>query len=115
MVALVGLLTPPNNHIWLALLVLWVAAYNVPTTLALNRVDNDSIRMVVRVAAIIDAVSYFVLLGIYAPSTPAVLIALFPCVLIGVVTTALSVVFTASQFLWPAWRVCKSYREDFRG
>lgn len=85
-VALVGLLTPPNNHIWLALLVLWVAAYNVPTTLALNRVDNDSIRKVVRAAAIIDAVSYFVLLAIYAPSTPAVLIALFPCVLIELVT-----------------------------
>jgi len=84
-VALVALLAPPSNHVYLALLVLWVAAYNVPTTLALNRVDNDSVGMVVRVAAIIDALSYFVLLAIYVPSTPAMLIALFPTVLIEMV------------------------------
>ena len=85
MVALVALLTPPSNHYLLALLVLWVAAYNTPTTIALSRVDNDSVGMVVRAAAIIDAVSYFVLLAIYVPSTPAMLIALFPTVLIEMV------------------------------
>jgi len=84
-VALVALLVPPSNRFVLALLVLWVAIYNIPTTVALSRVDNESIRMVVRAAAIIDAVSYFVLLAIYAPNTPAVLIAIFPSVLIEVV------------------------------
>jgi len=84
-VALLALLTPPGNHAWLALLVLWVAAYNVPTTLALNRVDNSYVGLVVRVAAIIDAVSYFVLLAIYAPGIPAMLVALYPTVLIEMV------------------------------
>ena len=84
-VALLALLTPPANHAWLALLVLWVAAYNVPATLALSRVDNSYVGSVVRVAAIIDAVSYFVLLAIYAPATPAMLVALYPTVLIEMV------------------------------
>ena len=85
-VALIGLLTPPTNHVWLALLIVWVALYNVPITIALNRMDNESIRAVVRAAAIVDGVSYFALLAIYAPATPAVLIALFPCILIELVT-----------------------------
>ena len=83
--ALLAVLTPPANRGWLALLVVWVAAYNTPTTLALNRADNRYIGLVVRVAAIIDAVSYFILLGIYAPTTPAMLIAIFPAVLIEMV------------------------------
>jgi DNA-binding CsgD family transcriptional regulator len=85
-VALIGLLTPPANHAWLAFLIVWVVLYNVPTTLALNRMDNESIRAVARAAAVIDGVSYFALLAIYAPATPAVLIALFPTVLIEMVT-----------------------------
>jgi len=84
-VALLALLTPPTNHVWLALLVLWVAAYNTPTTVALNRVDNSLVGMVVRVAAITDSVSFFVLLAVYAPSTPAMLVGLFPAVLIEMV------------------------------
>ena len=85
MVALLAVLTPPANRAWLAVLVLWVFAYNGPVTLALNRADNKYVGLIVRVAAIIDAVSYFVLLAIYAPSTPAILIAVFPAVLIEMV------------------------------
>lgn len=84
-VALLAILTPPTNRVWLALLVLWVAAYNTPMTLALNRVDNNYVGLVVRVAAIVDAASFFVLLAVYAPSTPAMLIALYPAVLIEMV------------------------------
>jgi DNA-binding CsgD family transcriptional regulator len=85
-VALVGLLTPPVHNIWLALLVIWVVLYNVPTTLALSRVDDNAIRTVVRAAAIVDAVSYFALLAVYVPNTPPVLIAIFPCILIELVS-----------------------------
>jgi DNA-binding CsgD family transcriptional regulator len=100
-VALVGLLNPPANHVWLALLVLWVAAYNAPTHIALNRLDNDSIRTVVRVAAILDGISYFALLATYVPSTPAVLIALFPCVLIELVVFdgAIGAIYGVAMFV----------------
>jgi DNA-binding CsgD family transcriptional regulator len=84
-VALLAILTPPSNHGWLALLVLWVAIYNTPTTLALSRLDNRYIGLVVRGAAIVDAISFFVLLAIYAPSTPPMLIAIYPAVLIEMV------------------------------
>jgi len=52
---------------------------------ALSRADNRYVGLVVRVAAITDAVSYFVLLAVYAPSTPAMLIAVYPAVLIEMV------------------------------
>ena len=84
-VALLAILTPPVNRAWLAFLVLWVVAYNAPTTVALSRADNRYVGLVVRVAAITDAVSYFVLLAVYAPSTPAMLIAVYPAVLIEMV------------------------------
>jgi len=85
-VALIALLFPPANHVWLAVLILWVAAYNVPTALVLNRAGDESIKTVARTAGIIDGVSFFILLAIYAPNTPAVLIAIYPCVLIEMVT-----------------------------
>ena len=39
-VALVAVLLPPKHPYWLAVLILWVAAYNGPLTLALNRADR---------------------------------------------------------------------------
>src|SRR5947208_9660229 len=39
-VALLAILTPPVNRARLAFLVLWVVAYNAPTTVALSRADN---------------------------------------------------------------------------
>lgn len=100
-VALLALLTPPANHAWLALLVLWVAAYNVPATLALNRIDNEYVLLVVRVTAIIDAASFFVLLAIYAPTTPAMLIAVYPAVLIEMIVFdgAIGGIYGAAMFV----------------
>jgi DNA-binding CsgD family transcriptional regulator len=82
LVALVAVFLPPKHPYWLALLVLWVAVYNGPLTLALNRADNASIPGILRIAAIIDMVSYFALLAIFIGNPPGVLIAIYPAVLI---------------------------------
>jgi DNA-binding CsgD family transcriptional regulator len=84
-VALLALLTPPANRVSLALLVVCVAAYNGPVTVALNRADNRYIGPIVRLAAVTDAVAFFVLLAIYAPGTPSILVAIYPAVLIEMV------------------------------
>ena len=81
-VALVAVLLPPKHPYWLAVLILWVAAYNGPLTLALNRADNASIQGIVRIAAIIDMISYFALLAIFVGNPPGALIAVYPAVLI---------------------------------
>jgi len=81
-VALVAVLLPPKHPYWLAVLILWVAAYNGPLTLALNRADNASIQGIVRIAAIIDMISYFALLAIFVGNPPGALIAVYPAILI---------------------------------
>jgi DNA-binding CsgD family transcriptional regulator len=85
-VALLAVLAPPRHNVWLVVLIVWVAVYNSVVTLGLNRVENDSVQIVVRSAAVIDGASLLALLAIYLPSPPAVLIAIFPCVLIEMVT-----------------------------
>jgi DNA-binding CsgD family transcriptional regulator len=82
MVALVAVLLPPKHAYWLALLILWVAAYNGPLTLALNRADNASIHGIVRIGAVIDMISYLALLAIFVGNPPGMLIAVYPAVLI---------------------------------
>jgi len=85
-VGLLAALSPPSRSFWLAILIVWVAAYNGVVSLALNRVENDAVRVLVRLAAITDGVSLFLLLAIYVPGPPAVLLAIYPCVLIEMVT-----------------------------
>ena len=82
LVGLVAVFLPPKHPYWLALLIVWVAVYNGPLTLALNRADNASILGIVRIAAVIDMISYFALLAIFIGNPPGVLIAIYPAVLI---------------------------------
>jgi DNA-binding CsgD family transcriptional regulator len=84
-VSLVAALAPPKHGILLAVLIVWVAAYNGIVTLSLSQLENDSIRTVVRVASIIDGASLFGLLAIFLPGVPAALLAVYPCVLIEMV------------------------------
>jgi DNA-binding CsgD family transcriptional regulator len=85
-VALLAALAPPARNYWLAVLILWVGVYNGGVTLALQRIDDDMIRLLVRAAAIVDGLSLMVLMGIYFPHPPPVLLAVYPCVLIEMVT-----------------------------
>ncbi|MDQ6712527.1 MAG: hypothetical protein M3Z28_04990 [Candidatus Dormibacteraeota bacterium] len=53
-IALVGLLQPPKNPALLTLLLLWVAAYNGPASVALMRLSNEAVPWVMRAVTLID-------------------------------------------------------------
>jgi hypothetical protein len=82
LVALVGLLLPPKHPYWLALFILWVAAYNGSVTIAVNRLGRESTRGILRASALTDMLSYFLLLTIFTGNPPGALIAIYPTILI---------------------------------
>ncbi|HVS05465.1 MAG TPA: adenylate/guanylate cyclase domain-containing protein [Candidatus Dormibacteraeota bacterium] len=100
-IALVGLLQPPKNPALLALLLLWVAAYNGPASVALTRLNNDAIPWVMRAVTLIDVASYFALLLVFSGAPPAALYAFYATILIEAVAVdgALGAIYSTALFV----------------
>src|SRR3989454_3206364 len=63
--AVLSLAVPPKLPLGLALLLIWVAAYNAWGMIAISRADDTSILRVGRALTLIDTVSYFLVLFVF--------------------------------------------------
>lgn len=63
--AILSLVVPPRAPILLALVILWVAAYNAWALLAIPRADDASVLRIGRGLVLLDTVSYFLVIAAF--------------------------------------------------
>lgn len=78
-VGIVGLVAPPPVPVLLAFLIIWVAAYNGWAMQLITQASDASALRIGRVLTLLDEVTYFALLAIFAGFPPS---AVFACYLI---------------------------------
>lgn len=83
--ALVAIIQPPKSPILLALLLLWVAIYNGWGMLTIPRTPDESIQRLGRSLSLLDTVSFFGFLAIFAGLAPTSFYAAYILIMIWMV------------------------------
>jgi DNA-binding CsgD family transcriptional regulator len=83
--AVVGLIQPPKAPLYLALLLIWVAAYNGWAMISLPRADDASILRQGRALTLLDTVSFFALLAVFGGLPPTSVYAAYVLLIIWMV------------------------------
>ena len=63
--AILSLAVPPRSAVGLALVLVWVAAYNAWGMIAISRADDASILRIGRALTLLDTISYFLVLFVF--------------------------------------------------
>jgi DNA-binding CsgD family transcriptional regulator len=83
--AVVGLIQRPPAPVYLALLLIWVAAYNGWAMITLPRTDDASILRLGRALTLLDTVSFFALLAVFGGLPPTSVYAAYVLLIIWMV------------------------------
>src|SRR5438105_14204037 len=83
--AVVGLIQPPRAPVYLALLLIWVAAYNGWAMVTIPRADDASILRLGRGLTLLDTVSFFGLLAVFGGLPPTSVYAAYVLLIIWMV------------------------------
>jgi DNA-binding CsgD family transcriptional regulator len=83
--AVVGLIQPPKAPVYLALLLIWVAAYNGWAMITIPREDDASILRLGRALTLLDTVSFFALLAVFGGLPPTSVYAAYVLLIIWMV------------------------------
>ena len=83
--AVVGLIQPPKAPVYLALLLIWVAAYNGWAMVTIPRADDASILRLGRGLTLLDTVSFFGLLAVFGGLPPTSVYAAYVLLIIWMV------------------------------
>jgi DNA-binding CsgD family transcriptional regulator len=83
--AVVGLIQRPPAPVYLALLLIWVAAYNGWAMITLPRADDASILRLGRALTLLDTVSFFALLAVFGGLPPTSVYAAYVLLIIWMV------------------------------